>query len=85
MALIIICLFFNMASDQNKTNIVIFKAPSESVADDKDAYYETFVSAGFQVTLVPVLDFEFCNLDQLLKKIKNPNCYSGKVMFTFIK
>lgn len=66
-----------MESDVNKTNIIIFKAPSDSDSDDKDAYYETFVSAGFQVTLVPVLDFEFLNLAELLNKIKNANEYAG--------
>lgn len=71
-----------MASSESESKpfIIIFKAPSDSDNDTKDAYYEEMVSAGFQTTLVPVLDFEFCNLDELLTKIRNPNAYSGKVM-----
>ncbi|KAK6621927.1 hypothetical protein RUM44_001734 [Polyplax serrata] len=58
-------------------NVIVFKSVCESDNLEEDAYYEAFRSVGYNVTLIPVLDFEFINLNQLLRMIKASNKYSG--------
>ncbi|KAL0277601.1 UNVERIFIED_CONTAM: hypothetical protein PYX00_004834 [Menopon gallinae] len=57
--------------------VVIFKAPTDSDKEQKDAYREVLSSGGFDVINVPVLDFEFINLEVLSVKLNQPEDYSG--------
>lgn len=64
-------------SECSGENVVIFKSVSESENQEQDVYKKKFLSAGYNVTLVPVLDFEFVNLEQLRSKILRPDDYAG--------
>lgn len=57
--------------------VLIFKAPTDN-ADGDDPYRTTLEEAGFRTLSVPVLDFEYCNLNELQQNIKNPSQFSGK-------
>lgn len=57
---------------------LIFKALTDD-ADGIDPYRTKLEEAGFRTLSVPVLDFEYCNLNELQQNIKNPSKFSGLV------
>ncbi|XP_046383555.1 uroporphyrinogen-III synthase-like isoform X2 [Ischnura elegans] len=58
---------------------IIFKAVD---GDGRpDAYEREFQEAGIDVTIIPPIDFTFCNLDVLFEKLNDPGSYSG-IIFT---
>lgn len=57
--------------------VVIFKAPTDSEKEQKNAYKELLLNGGFDVIIVPVLDFDFINLGLLSMKLNKPEDYSG--------
>lgn len=57
-------------------NVVLFKAISEESGDD--AYLKYLSANGYNVILVPPIDFEFINIDCLAEKLSRPENYSGK-------
>jgi len=57
--------------------VLIFKALTDN-ADGDDPYKTKLEEAGFRTLSVPVLDFEYCNLNELQQNIKNPSKFSGK-------
>ncbi|XP_046993000.1 uroporphyrinogen-III synthase-like [Schistocerca americana] len=63
-----------------RKEIIIFKAPAED--EDKngeDAYKVTLEEAGITAHIVPVLTFEFFDLDRLRTKLQCPEEYSGLI------
>jgi uroporphyrinogen-III synthase len=58
--------------------VVIFKALMDNADGDEDPYRTKLKEAGFRILSVPVLDFEYCNLNELQQNIKNPSMFSGK-------
>ena len=60
---------------ENKEKVLLLKAPNEDKS--VDPYQEELENAGFQVRLVPVIEFNFVNSDQLGEKMENPTDYSG--------
>jgi len=57
---------------------LIFKALTDD-ADGVDPYRTKLEEAGYRTLSVPVLDFEYCNLNELQQNIKNPSKFSGLV------
>lgn len=63
--------------------VLIFKALTDSAEGD-DPYRTKLEEAGFHTLSVPVLDFEYCNLNELQQNIKNPSNFSGKFILNCI-
>lgn len=59
----------------NKIKVLLLKAPNE----DKlvDPYQEELFFFGFQVKLIPVIQFNFVGSDELGNKLKSPSKYAG--------
>ncbi|XP_063236412.1 uroporphyrinogen-III synthase-like isoform X2 [Bacillus rossius redtenbacheri] len=63
-------------------HVMILKAPAEDPEDDgRDPYSHLLRENGFAVTSVPVIDFEFCNLEELRDCLQAPHKFSG-IIFT---
>lgn len=67
-------------SSQSK-HVILLKSLFESENEREDMYYVSCKNAGLNVSLVPVLEFEFLNLGQLLDKIKKHDDYSGDYIY----
>jgi hypothetical protein len=61
-----------------KGEVLIFKAATDDTDGDEDPYKAKLEEAGLRTQNVPVLDFEYCNLNVLQQNIKNPSMFSGK-------
>jgi hypothetical protein len=61
-----------------KGEVLIFKAPTDDTDGDEDPYKTKLEEAGLHTQYVPVLDFEYCNLNVLQQNIQNPSMFSGK-------
>jgi hypothetical protein len=61
-----------------KGKVLIFKAPTDYTDGGDDPYRAKLEEAGLHTQNVPVLDFEYCNLNVLEQNIKNPSMFSGK-------
>ena len=59
--------------------VMLLKAPCDD--GTKDGYQEYLHSLGFDVSLVPVIEFSFINSDSLLTKLEDPDNYCG-IIFT---
>ena len=59
--------------------VLLLKAPSDD--DTKDSYQEHLQSLGFEVSLVPVIEFSWVNSDSLLAKLEEAESYNG-IIFT---
>ena len=59
--------------------VLLLKAPSDD--DAEDGYQQHLLSLGFQVDLVPVIEFSFVNSDSLLAKLEDAESYCG-IIFT---
>ncbi|EDW86214.1 uncharacterized protein Dwil_GK16872 [Drosophila willistoni] len=57
--------------------VIIFKSESEST----EIYAETLNAHNFQPIFIPTLSFGFKNLDELQRKLQNPDKYAG-IIFT---
>ncbi|XP_071441540.1 uroporphyrinogen-III synthase-like isoform X2 [Hetaerina americana] len=60
-------------------SVIIFKALETE--GHVDIYEQKFKEAGISVIIIPPIEFEFCNLDTLTKKLNDPDSYSG-IIFT---
>lgn len=62
----------------SKSNIafIIFKAQSEE-NEPLDPYENILKNQGYEAYLVPTLEFEYHNLDNLKNKLQHPQDYSG--------
>ena len=58
--------------------VVLFRSLNGDL--DQDPYVQAVKSCGFRVACVPVLDFQFINLDTLYKALCQPHLYSGLVL-----
>lgn len=58
--------------------VLIFKALTDNADGDEDPYRTKLEEAGFRTLSVPVLDFVYCNLNELQQNIKNPSMFSGR-------
>jgi len=60
-----------------KNKVILLKAPN----DDKgvDPYQEELEKAGFNVSLIPVIQFNLVRTSELLEKLKLPSYYAGMV------
>ena len=58
-------------------SVMLLKAPSEDEASD--GYQDFLSSLGFQVSLVPVIEFSFVNSESLLRKLEEADSYSGMI------
>ena len=70
----LVCFRWKMA-----IKVLLLKAPSDD--DTKDSYQEHLQSLGFEVSLVPVIEFSWVNSDSLLAKLEEAESYSG-IIFT---
>lgn len=61
--------------------VLIFKALTDNAGGDEDPYRTKLEEAGFRTLSVPVLDFEYCNLNELQQNIKNPSMFSEIVVY----
>lgn len=70
--------FNNQSMSQPKSNIafIIFKAHSEE-NEPLDPYENILKNEGYEAYLVPTLEFEYHNFDELKHKLQNPQDYSG--------
>ena len=59
------------------TSVMLLKAPSED--ESSDGYQDFLLSLGFQVSLVPVIEFSFVNSESLLRKLEEADSYSGMI------
>ena len=59
------------------TSVMLLKAPSED--ESSDVYQDFLLSLGFQVSLVPVIEFSFVNSGSLLRKLEDAASYSGMI------
>jgi len=61
-----------------KNKVLLLKAPS----DDKavDPYQDELEKAGFNTSLIPVIQFNFVRASELIEKLRNPSRYIGMVL-----
>ncbi|XP_069674066.1 uroporphyrinogen-III synthase-like [Periplaneta americana] len=59
--------------------VLIFKAPTEDSISEKDPYKKRIEEAGYKTSYIPVLDFEYFNLNKLLQHLQNPEKFSGLI------
>ena len=59
------------------TSVMLLKAPSDD--ESSDVYQDYLLSLGFQVRLVPVIEFSFVHSDSLLRKLEDANSYRGLI------
>lgn len=64
------------------SNVILFKAIA-TVPED-DTYFKYLSANGLNVTIIPVIDFEFIYLGLLAEKLNQPDSYSG-IFFKIIK
>ncbi|XP_050437494.1 uroporphyrinogen-III synthase-like [Adelges cooleyi] len=62
-----------------KMSFIILKAQNEE-NESTDPYIEVLHEKGYDAHFVPTLQFEYYNLDELRKKLQNPQDYSGLVL-----
>lgn len=62
---------------ESKMSFVILKAQSEE-NKQVDPYVNALEDRGHNAWLIPTLEFEYHNLDQLKTKLKSPQHYSGE-------
>lgn len=55
---------------------IVFKALSEE-NESVDPYVNILKNRGYDVRLIPTIGFEYHNLDELNRKLQNPQDYSG--------
>ena len=58
-------------------SVMLLKAPSDD--ESRDVYLDFLSSLGFQVSLVPVIEFSFVNSGSLLSKLEDAENYSGMI------
>ena len=58
-------------------SVMLLKAPSDD--ESSDGYQDYLFSLGFQVSLVPVIEFSFVNSGSLLRKLEEADSYSGLI------
>ena len=58
-------------------SVLLLKAPSDD--ESSDVYQDYLFSLGFQVSLVPVIEFSFVNSGSLLRKLEDAPSYSGMI------
>jgi len=68
-----------MSSIKSKISFIIFKAKSEE-NEPIDPYVNILKTQGYDAHLVPTLEFEYHNFENLKNKLSNPQLYSGMVI-----
>lgn len=66
-----------MSFSKINLSFIIFKALSEE-NEPIDPYVNILRSRGYEAFLVPTLEFEYHNFDELKTKLQNPQNYSGE-------
>jgi len=65
-----------MSHFKSNTTFIIFKAYSEE-NEPIDPYINILKNQGYEAQLVPTLEFEYHNFDNLNHKLQKPQDYSG--------
>lgn len=65
-----------MSNSNFNISFIVFKANSEE-NEPVDPYVNILKNHGYNAQLVPTLEFEYYNFDELKKKLQNPQNYSG--------
>lgn len=66
-----------MEGSQLKGTVILFRSPKD---DEEDPYEKTLTSAGFTAFSMPVLDFNFVNIDVLHGCLLRSSGYSGIIL-----
>jgi len=68
----------SLLQEMLKNKVLLLKAPS----DDKivDPYQDELEKAGFNASLIPVIQFHFVRTSELMEKLKTPSKYIGMVL-----
>ena len=67
---------FQMTNSKGK--ILLLKAPADD--QEKDPYEKILEEEGYNVNMVPVLEFQFSNEETLITRMKSPDEYDGMII-----
>ncbi|VVC45789.1 Hypothetical protein CINCED_3A002275 [Cinara cedri] len=68
-----------MSNSNSNIPFIVFKADSEE-NEPVDPYVSILKNHGYTAQLIPTLEFEYYNFDELKKKLQKPQDYSGMVI-----